>query len=210
VKRAALLGVALACLALAAFLALLAVDVSRSRAALRSGDVRYRATPGVGDLWNPAAVLPPGVARRLLEVEDDVAYRRAVRELRLADLENGTISDPKLVLHRAEAQTRLEAIARGGGDPVQRSRATSLLGVLALATPAATPQERATVLRSAVATLQEAIALDPDNDEAKYNLEVALRRSRGVQTVQGGPTSNPTAGGTGGKGAATGPPGSGY
>jgi hypothetical protein len=70
-------------------------------------------------------------------------------------------------------------------------------------------QERRVALRSAVSNLQKAIALDPTNDEAKYNLEVVLRRSRGVQTVQGGPAPNPTSG-PGSKGAATGPPGTGY
>lgn len=208
-RRIGLVAGAVACLALAVLLTLLAADVSRWRDALRADDVRYRAAPGVSDLWNPAALVPLGVARNLIGGDDDLAFRRAVRALRLARLEEGSVSDPKLVLQRAEAEARLEAIVVGGGDPARRSRAMSLLGTLRLATPAANPQERAAVLRIAVANLQEAIALDPDNDDAKYNLEVALRRSRGVQTVQGGPTPN-TSSGPGGKGAATGPPGSGY
>jgi hypothetical protein len=191
-------------------LALLAADVSNWRGAVRAGDVRYRATPGAADLWRPATVVPFALARRVLEVDDDVAFRRAVRELRLAELETASASDATAVLHRARAQSRLEAIAAGDGDRVRRSRAAGLLGVLNLATPAANPQERATVLRSAVANLQQAIALDPGNDEAKYNLEMALRRSRGVQTVQGGPTSGAASSSNGSKGAATGPPGSGY
>lgn len=209
VKRAALVAGAAACLAVAALLALLAADVSRWGDALRADDVRYRAAPGVTDLWNPAALLPLGAARNLLGVDDDLAFRRALRALRLSRLEDGAVSDPTVVLQRAEAEARLEAIVAGGGDPARRSTAMGLLGMLRLATPAANPQERATVLRIAVANLQEAIALDPHNDDAKYNLEVALRRSRGVQTVQGGPTPNASSG-PGSKGAATGPPGSGY
>jgi hypothetical protein len=209
-KRAAIVAAAVACLVLGALLALLAADILRWRDALRADDVRYRATPGVDDLWNPAALVPLGATQNMLGIDDDLAFRRAVRALRLAKLEEASSSDPKLVLQRADAQARLEAIVAAGGDPVRRSRAMTLLGVLQLALPTANPEERATVLKVAVANLQEAVTLDPDNDDAKYNLEVALRRSRGVQTVQGGPAPNPSTGPGSSKGAATGPPGKGY
>jgi len=209
VRRPVLVLGALACILLAAFLALLAADVSRWRDALGADDVRYRAAPDVNNLWNPPTFIAPGVTRGMLGVADDLAFRRAVRALRLSRLEEATDSEPTLVLQRVEAEARLQALVAAGGDPARRSRAMTLLAVFRLSMRAANPQERAAVLRSAVANLQEAIALDPDNDDAKYNLEVALRRSRGVQTVQGGPAPNPTSG-PGSKGAATGPPGSGY
>jgi hypothetical protein len=210
VKRAALAVGAVACLALATFLVLLAADVLRLRDALRADDVSYRTAPGGGDLWQPTALVPFGATRSLLGVTDDVAFRQAVRALRLARLDEARTSDPKVVLQRAEAQARLEAIGEGRGDPTRRSRAKTLLAVLRLSTPAANPQERASNLRAAVASLQDAISLDPGNDEAKYNLETALRRSRGVQTVQGGPAPNSSAGPGSSRGAATGAPGRGY
>jgi hypothetical protein len=113
-----------------------------------------------------------------------------------------------LVLQRADAKA-----PRGGaegGDPARRSRALGLLGVLQLATPATSREERSTALKAATANLQQAIMLDPDNDDAKYNLELILRTSRGVQTQRGGPAPNPTGGADSSRGAATGPPGSGY
>ena len=208
-QRLLVLGAA-ACGVAAVLLLMLALDVLRWEDAMAADDVRYRSEASAGTLWQPTAVVPLGVARRLLRIEDDVALRRAVRALRLATLDNPSSSDPKQVLQRAEAESRLEAIAESDGDPVRRSKAMTLLAVLRLSTPAATREERASVLRAAVAGLQEAIALDPGNDDAKYNLEGAFRTSRGVQTQTGGPSPDPTSGPGGSRGAATGPPGSGY
>jgi hypothetical protein len=101
-------------------------------------------------------------------------------------------------------------VAENDSDAARRSRAMSLLSVLLLSTPAADQDERASIQRAALANLQKAIKLDPANDEAKYNLEVVLRRRAGVQTVQGGPTPNPSSGQGDSRGAATGPPGKGY
>ena len=209
-KRAVLVICALACLSLSALLVLLAADIARWRDALRADDVRYRTAPAVSGLWDPAARVPLGATRTMLAIDDDLAFRRAVRAVRLARLEDAKITGTESVLKRAEAEARLEAIVAGGGDPARRSRALTLLGVLRLSTPAADPQERAAVQKAAIANLQEAIVLDPDNDDAKYDLEFTLRRSRGVQTAQGGPTPNPSGGAGSSKGAATGPPGSGY
>lgn len=208
--RALRVAGAAACLVAALLLLLLAVDVLRWENAMGSDDVRYRSAAGTSDLWDPTAVVPLNMARTLLRIGDDVAFRRAVRALRLATLDNPSSSDPKQVLQRAEAENRLEAIAEGDGDAAQRSKAMTLLAVLRLSTPAASQEERASVLRSAIAGLQEAIALDPGNDDAKYNLEGAFRTSRGVQTATGGPSPDPTSGPGGSRGAATGPPGSGY
>jgi hypothetical protein len=210
VRQAALTAGALACLLLAAFLALLATDVLRWNGALRAGDVRYRAMPTASGLWSAGASVPGGLAREMLGIDDDLAFRRAVRDLELSKLGGPTSYQPQLVLRRAGAEARLQTLAAAGGDPVRRrSRATGLLGVLELATPTTDPRERATLRGRAVSDLQKAIALDPNNEEAKYNLEVALRRS-GLQTVQGGPTPNASAGRAGTRGAATGAPGSGY
>lgn len=209
-RRSALIAGAAACSVVAVFLALLAADVVRWHDALPAGDVRYRAAAGASDLWVPGTILPLGTARTVLGIEDDLAFRRAVRALRLANLDDPTNSDPKQVLQRSEAETRLEAIADGSGDRLRRSRAMTLLAVLRLSTPSANQEERAAVLRSAVAGLQEAIALDPGNADAKFNLEAVLRTSRGAQTVVGGPAPNPTGAPGGARGAATGPPGSGY
>jgi hypothetical protein len=197
-----------ACLVAAVLLALVAADVWRWSDAMGADDARYRAAPARKDLWSPKTLVPRAVTRSLLDVEDDLAYRRAVRAFRLSKLDERE-SDPALVLQRTEAEARLQALVESTRDPERRSRAMTLLSVFRLAMPSENVQERRAVLKSAIAGLQQAIALDPDNDDAKFNLEIALKRSRGVQQVQGGPAPNPTSG-PGSKGAATGPPGSGY
>jgi hypothetical protein len=209
-RRALLVAGVAGCLVLSLFLVLLAVDVIRSRDALATGDSRYTAAPRDGGLWKAGALGASTLSRDVLGVDDDVRFREAVRALRLSQRDEPTDSSPEAVLRRAKAQKLLQDVAESDVDAVRRSRAMSLLSVLLLSTPAADQDERASIQRAALADLQKAIALDPTNDEAKYNLEVVLRRRAGVQTVQGGPTPNPSSGQGASRGAATGPPGRGY
>jgi hypothetical protein len=203
---------AVVCLVLSLVLVLTAADVVGWERALRAGDVSYRASRGDDTLWETNAILPIDVARRLLAVDDDVALRKALRSLRLAHLDDPvvSVSDPEVAISRNAAQIRLEAVAAGDDEPARRSRAAGLLGVLGLARFITETQEREVLLSSTVASLRLAIALDPSNDEAKHNLELAFQRGRGYQLTEGSGGANPTPGGTGAKGAGTGDPGSGY
>lgn len=209
-RRLWLVTGSLVCLGLAAALFLLAADVSRWPGVVAAGDLRYRVAPEQADLWRPRELLPFGLARRLLGVEDDLAFREALRAVRLARLQEGFYSDPKLALLRGDAQRRLQAIVAGDADRGRRSRALGLLGVLSFASALTEGRDRATLLQEAVADFQAAIALDPDNDEAKANLELALQRGRGLQAAEGAGGPNPSPGGSGAEGAGAGTPGSGY
>jgi hypothetical protein len=206
--RAALAVAGLACLALATTAAALALDVARWGDALADDDVAFRATTEVA--WVPATALPAGISRALLGLDDDLELRAAIRAVRLARLDDQTVSDPELALLRNDAQSRLESIASGAGDPERRSRAAGLLGVLGLARLVTETRERDVLLEYTVSSLRRAIALDPANDEAKLNLEIALQRGRGVQLQEAGGGKNPSPGGRGSKGAGAGEPGSGY
>lgn len=209
-RRWLLAGGALACALAALVLTLLAVETARSRDALASGDERYAAAPLDADLWRPGALGAASLSRPMLGIDDDLAYRRAVRAMRLSQRDTPTNSDVEVILRRVRAQRLLQRVATGDPDPRRRSRAMNLLGVLVLSTPAANREERVTMQQVALGALQKAIALDPGNDEAKFNLEVLLRRRAGVQNVQGGPTPSPSEGQGRSRGAATGPPGRGY
>lgn len=202
-------GAAAVAAALAVALALLAVDVLRSSSALAGGDARYRSRPAATGLWTPGKQAG-GVARTILGVDDDLAFREAVRALRLSQRDRPSDSSPEAVLRRARAQELLQEAATTDPEPARRSRALNLLSVLLLSTPSASQEERAAVLKAALASLAKAIELDPGNTNAKYNLEVTLRRQAGVQQVQGGPSPNPSEGQGDSRGAATGPPGRGY
>ena len=211
-KRIAVPAGALLCLSLAVVLALLALDVTRSSDAIRTGDVRYRVFPEDDGLWRADELVPLAVARNVLGIEDDVAFRRALRELRLARLDDpsASTSDPELAINRNAAQARLEAIVSADGDLTRRSRAAGLLGVLGIARFVTETQGRDALLSSTIANLQLAIALDPANDEAKQNLELAFQRGRGLDLSEGAGGANPAPGGNGAKGAGAGQPGSGY
>jgi hypothetical protein len=212
VERSVLGVGALLCVGLALALGLLALDVSRGRDALANGDVQYRITPERTGLWRASAVVPFDLAVGLIGTEDDVEMRRAVRSVRLARLDDPTasVSDPQLALLRNDAQARLDAIVAGGADAKQKSRAAGLLGVLGLSRLISETQDRVALLSATVANLQLAIALDPSNDDAKHNLELALQRSRGIQLTEGAGGQNPSPGGSGSSGAGAGDPGSGY
>ena len=97
--------------------------------------------------------------------------------------------------------------AVAAGSPAQASRAGNLLGILA-----AHGRRRADAAvgeRRAAETFEAAIRADPANDDAKYNLELLLRRIKVVGSREG-------AGGSAGyfghslTGAGAGLPGSGY
>lgn len=212
VERLLLGAGAVICLALAVGLGLLALDVSRSRDALVQGDVEYLVTPQKADLWNADTVIPRDLAVRMIGTEDDVELRRAVRAVLLARLTDPSvsISDPAIALLRNAAQARLDYIVASDASPADRSRAAGLLGVLGLARLIAETQDRVAALSSTVANLQLAIELDPSNQDAKYNLELALQRSRGIQLTEGAGGQNPSPGGSGSSGAGAGDPGSGY
>lgn len=212
VERAALGAGAVICLALALALGLLALDVARSRDALVQDDVQYRITPGKTGMWRASTHVPFDLAVTLIGTEDDVELRRAVRSVRLARLDDPSVSlsDPEIALLRNDAQARLDAIVAGDADARTKSRAAGLLGVLGLARLGSETQDRVALLGATVANLQLAIALDPANDEAKYNLELALQRSRGIQLTEGAGGQNPSPGGSGSSGAGAGDPGSGY
>jgi hypothetical protein len=206
-RMAAILG-AVACFVLAGGLVLTALDVERWQSALASGDVRYRAAPQEQDLWQPAQIVPFGAAEALLGVDDDVDFREALRTLRLAGVAQAESSDPRLALRRSEARGLVAAIAEGDADRWRRSRAMSLLGAISFASALSDSQDQDALQRDALARFRGAIELAPDNDEAKANLEIALRRDAEAGASGGG--DDPTPGGQGARGAGAGEAGGGY
>jgi hypothetical protein len=208
-----LLGVgAVICVLLALTLGLLALDVARTRDALAQGDVQYLVTPQQAELWRAETVIPRDLAVRLIGIDDDVELRRGVRAVLLARLADPrvSLSDPAFALLRNAAQAQLDYIVASDASAEDKSRAAGLLGVIGLARLVSETQDRVAALSATVANLQLAIELDPSNDDAKYNLELALQRARGIQLTEGAGGQNPSPGGSGSSGAGAGDPGSGY
>lgn len=214
-RRELLLVAAAACLVLGVGLALVAVDVARLRTAIEADDVRVTAGAPTGG-WSPRALAPFATGERTLGVRDDLAFRRMLRLLRESRLLDLTVSDPVLAIRRTELAERLESIVVHDPDPILQSRASSLLGVVSVVSWNSTPPQgtqqldRSELLVAAIASFEQAIGLDPENDDAKYNLQLMLQRGEGLLPTEAAAGRNPSAGGKGSRGAGAGAPGSGY
>jgi len=174
---ATLLGILAA--AGAVFLLVLAADVRAWQNQLAADDARFQAYPASEDLWQTSTILPGDVSRRLLGTPDDVRYRRAANAFFLARPFRRGHQLPELDAARAEAQLVLARLFNDEPDEGRRAQVGNFFGALSLAVlQYQDVEQRVSTLESAVATLQEALKLDPSNEEAKYNLESALRRLR--------------------------------
>jgi hypothetical protein len=195
-------------LAAGVILLLLAVDVGRWNTALARGDVRFKFAPTRIDLWQPDETLPFHPARRLLDVDDDLAYRDALRRFYLARPHANKWSQTNIDALRSQATVWLAEYIREGKDPRRRSQAANLLGVMGLGLAATDdPGQRLRFLLFASRSFRGALTMDQTNEDAKFNLELTLRLLRQSPTnTGGGAARGPGRGG----GAALSKPGSGY
>jgi hypothetical protein len=200
VRRHALTAaIVIACLAVGTALLLLALDVSRLETAFANDDVRYRAAPEE-TVWEPTELLPAGLARG----------RRALRGVRLSHPETPGFSDPAYVVHRNEATAWLIDVVQRDNDDSRRSAAANLLGILSFADAIADYENRGRLLEGSAGRFRQAIGFDPRNEDAKFNLELTLSRSQGLELTESGGGTAPSPGGKGARGAGAGDPGSGY
>ena len=183
-----MLVAAAACVALAAVAVLGALDARSWRDAAGRDDGRV-----------PATRLPADPVGRALGLEDDLAYRRALRAFAARRARATRGFDNGEAAARAVARaTAVVAVAAESGDPRLVSRANDLLGVLAV---------RSGAVDAALGRFQDAIHADAQNVNAKRNLETLVRI-----LVDFGIRSGATAGSgpRGGRGAGASPPGTGY
>ena len=188
-------AVALALVAVAVVLALAARDVLAWRYAISHGRTRA------------AVLLPCDPARSVLALDDDLELRRAVRTFLAAEATprgfDGGVTQTRA---RSAAERALTELAARGA-PAAASQAGDLFGVLVTkggrVTGGVTADDRAR------AAFEAAVRRDPSNTDAKYNLELLLRRTRATATRQG-PGNGSGAFGRGRRGAGSGTPGRGY
>ena len=190
------------CLAVAAVALALARDVWLWEKAIRDADRRAQFARTAPASWEAATVLPGDPARRLLGIDDDLAYRRLyVRAAALAAAEPSS----ETASQRSLAEADLARVSRTTTNAVAASAAANLLGVLFFTDPddpENSPAERA------VGAFQDATLADPANASAKANLELILRQ---LSTSQLKGRSSPGGGDKGGRGGAgLAPGGKGY
>ena len=203
-------AIAAVCVVLAAALVLLAVDVLRVPGAIASDDTRYEGAPArQTKLWDSVGFLPWRPAERILDVGDDLAYRKvlwAARRVPSPAQIQGP-NQPVLEARRGQAVIAVAQQANKQTDPRRRSQLLNLNGVFIfqrISTYTAFDHDR--LLREAIGNFRSAVRLDPDNADARANLEMAVRAAKG----SGLPGEDPDAGASTGKKAGQGRPGSGY
>lgn len=202
------LATAIVSLALGVILVLLAVDVGRWNTAFARDDVRFKFQPTRSDLWKPDEVVPFHLAKRLLSVDDDLFYRETLRHFYLAQPRANKWEHTNIDAIRSEATVRLAEYIREGKNQARRSQAANLLGIIGLALAATDdPGQRLRFLLFASREFRGALTFDQSNEDAKFNLELALRLLKQQPTSTGGGAAHgPGRGG----GAALAKPGSGY
>jgi hypothetical protein len=172
-------------LVLAAVLAALAIDALRWERQLDRADLRFSAAAGVSDMWTPETILPAGVSRTLLGVDDDVAVREAVQRFRFSRPRSPLrqLSDVTL---RSAAEAALARALRDDPGREPAALLANLRGVLALEESRLAREQSSVLLRRAAASFREAIGHDGDYHDAKFNLELALRMLQTAGTESGG------------------------
>jgi hypothetical protein len=202
------LSAAIAALAAGAIVLLLALDVGRWETTLARGDVRFQTAPTQKRLWQAQEILPFHLAKRLLGIDDDIAYRNTLRSFWLARPHANKWLEPNVDLVRSEATVALANFIRKSHSPQRRAQAANLLGIIALDLAASDdPGQRLRFLLYASRSFRGALTYDQNDEDAKFNLELTLRLLRQQPTSTGGGAAHgPGRGG----GAALAKPGSGY
>jgi len=180
VRRHRLGLVALVLAGIATVLVLFAADTRAWQSAVRRDDMRFRALPDHSSLWAPSTILPGDPAGEVLGTSDTIEWRRALQSFWYTRIGANPQAQEDLPKLRATAQGHLLHLISSGKSARERSGAANLLGVLIITTPlsAGNQQAQLQVIKQAIAYFQQAVALDPANDEAKQNLELLLRATR--------------------------------
>ena len=174
-------------LAAGVLLVLLAVDVGRWQTAFARDDVRFKFQPTRSDLWKPNELVPFHVAKRLLSVDDDLFYRDTLRHFYLAQPRANKWEHTNIDAIRSEATVKLAEYIREGKSQARRSQAANLLGIIGLALASTDdPGQRLRFLLFASREFRGALTFDQSNEDAKFNLELALRLLKQQPTSNGG------------------------
>ena len=190
---------------------MVAVDVLRTPGWISSDDARLpeRAAARSGGLWNEPGLLATRARIRALGIDDDLAYRRTVALF--AKLQPGTADQldrsrageplgeaPVRADRRGAARTRMRHAGRSSRTSWASSSSRAILY--------ASPDERSNLLTNAIGSFRTAVELDSRNDDAKVNLELALRAYGPILF----PSNAPDTGGAHGQKSGQGRAGSGY
>jgi hypothetical protein len=206
-RRRAVKIAAVLCVPVAIALALLAAEVLLVPGEVRADDTRFEGAPlRQRNPWEDVGFLPEDVSTRLLDIEDDLDYRKTILLYARTDPRRVQITTPEQEALRGQVVVELTLRSRNEPDPERRSQLLNLHGALTMGRYSSDPRERDANLISAIDSFRTAIRLDPSNDDAKINLEFALRAAAPGQ-LSG---QNPERGAARGERAGAGRAGGGY
>jgi len=204
------IAAAAACVVLAGALALLAVDALRVPGRIAADDTRYAGAPlRQRDLWSSVSFLPWRPAERILDVGDDLAYRKVIWAVRRVPSAAQIQGPNQPVLEARRGQAVIEVSERANKEHERRRRAQllNLNGVFIFQRiNGYTAFDHDRLLREAIGNFRSAVRVDPSNPDARANLELAVRAAKGT----GLPGEDPDAGASRGQKAGQGRSGSGY
>ncbi|MPZ63613.1 MAG: hypothetical protein GEU93_20525 [Propionibacteriales bacterium] len=206
-RAAAMAGVAVAVI-LAVVAVLLALDVGGWRGTVRDGDLRQAAGNPDPGAWDRDDYVTGEAAARLLGIRDDLAFRRAVARFSLTRPGVGGLSPADVHRTRDRALEDLTAVAADRDHLSRAAQAANLAGILSAESPASGTSDISPA-EAALESFRSAIALDPDSEHAKRNLERLLRTLRSEQRTEG-PTRQQGRFGRSPGGGGLSPPGEGY
>lgn len=199
--------VAVLCVLVALTLVVLAIDVLRLPGKLEGGDVRFDAAPRRAVTpWSRLDLVRGWPAARLLDVSDDLAYRRTMKKFVSVQPGRTVVFGPKLENLRGIVLRDLTTGSAQDSNPRRRSQYMNLSAAMMLEQYAGSPTERDALLRRAIYLLRDAVYVDPENADAKVNLELALRDAKAVNL----PGTDPDTGRADGTLSGEGRSGSGY
>ena len=189
-------------------LVVVATDLLGARRELARDDARFESAPlRQRGLWR-VGFLPGLTSEHLLGIKDDVFHRQILGlYLRVEPGKGDYEGFPKLESMRAKAQYEITRLSRQEPDPKRRSRLLTMYGVITLDIKVPTEVDRKSNIQRAVSAFRNAIELDPDNADAKTNLEAVLSREGPVVLT---PSNAPTRDRAGGQKSGQGATGSGY
>jgi hypothetical protein len=186
-RAAVLRGVAAAALvAIAAVLVLLARDSWHWSRAIREADLRAEVGPIGPGAWQIKPTLPSGAVTQVLGIDGDLALRRALMQAIQLAADGATAFDLE---QRVLVETSLQRIAAGDTNHTRASIAADYLGVLFYQDRLA-PKEainpynnpanpsHQSLEQRAIAEFETAVVLDPNDSDAKSNLEAMLEQAR--------------------------------
>ena len=165
-------------------LTLLAADVLRWHEEIDRADAAYVSGADTTRSWEPDTLLPAAASQSLLGLDDDLSYRRAVKQF-WASKPRAPILAFEDVTTRSGAEREVARVADELSDPVRRAQLLVMRGALLLEEARNSPVQREVFARRAIEHFEQAATLDPANPDAIYDLELALKLLRRAGAAQG-------------------------